>query len=67
MLSLNLDIKIASSYYVILVRNFVLTFINKKAIYKSSTVLCKNMLSDTFEFFKKEKEFYKEKCGQLKK
>ena len=59
--------------------NFVLTLykkltfykdLNKKAICKSSTVLswtCKNMLSEIFEFFKKENKFYKEKCGKVKK
>ena len=35
-----------------------LTFINKKAIYKSSTVLCKNMLSDMFWVFQKKKKSF---------
>ena len=67
-------LKFASSCYVILISNFVLTlykkthlFINKKAIYKSSTVLCKNILSDMFWVFQKKKKFYKEKCGTVKK
>ena len=41
---------------------------HKKAIYRSSTVLCKNMLSDMFWVFqKKKKSFIKKSVEQLKR
>ena len=66
-------LKYASSYYVILVCNFVLTLKKKLTFYKKKLFIeflhywCKNMLSEMFWAFQnKEKEFYKEKCGTVK-